>query len=267
MSPIAKSLLARKLPLSRRRFFGVAAATAALGITDAVALEPGWLKTRRVRLHPAGNSPAHRLVHFTDVHHKGDRAWLAQVVARINALAPDFVCFTGDLVEEHSFVPEALQILRGLKAPLYGVPGNHDYWADADFDQIAETFRATGGQWLLDAQATTADGRVNLIGATCTKAPEVAPRAGVKNILLIHYPAWIEKARPHKFDLALAGHSHGGQVRLPFIGSVVVPGGVDKYDLGLFRTDAGPLYVGAGIGYFYANVRFNCRPEITLIEL
>jgi len=47
----------------------------------------------------------------------------------------------------------------------------------------------------------------------------------------------------------------------------VVPFGVGRYDLGLFRTAAGPLYVGAGLGWFYLNLRFNCRPEITVIEI
>jgi predicted MPP superfamily phosphohydrolase len=65
----------------------------------------------------------------------------------------------------------------------------------------------------------------------------------------------------------LAGHSHGGQVRLPFYGALVIPFGVDDYELGRFDTPAGPLYVGAGIGTFYLDVRFNCRPELTLIEI
>lgn len=76
-----------------------------------------------------------------------------------------------------------------------------------------------------------------------------------------------EPLAAYKFDVALAGHSHGGQVRLPFVGSLVVPFGVGRYDLGLFRTAAGPLYVGAGLGWFYLNLRFNCRPEITVIEI
>jgi len=119
----------------------------------------------------------------------------------------------------------------------------------------------------MDEPVLTRDGRVNLIGATCTKPPDVQPRAGVKNLLLIHYPFWIERLTGVKFDLALAGHSHGGQVRLPFLGAVLVPGGVGRYDLGLFRTPVGPLYVGSGIGWFFLNLRFNCRPEIAVIEI
>ena len=150
---------------------------------------------------------------------------------------------------------------------MFGIPGNHDYWSHADFGVIAKSFAATGGVWLLDREVRTPDGKVNLIGSTCTKAPDVKPRAGLKNILLIHYPAWVEKLAGRKFDLILAGHSHGGQVRIPFYGPLVVPFGVNQYDLGLFQTPSGPLYVNAGIGYFHLNVRFNCRPEITLFEI
>ena len=88
-----------------------------------------------------------------------------------------------------------------------------------------------------------------------------------KTILLMHYPAWIKYQGDQRFDLVLAGHSHGGQVRIPFYGALVVPDGVDQYDLGLFQTRSGPLYVNPGIGWFPMDVRFNCRPEVTVIEV
>ncbi len=67
----------------------------------------------------------------------------------------------------------------------------------------------------------------------------------------MHYPAWIKYQGDQRFDLALAGHSHGGQVRIPFYGALVLPEGVDQYDLGLFQTRSGPLYVNPGIGWYY----------------
>jgi len=84
----------------------------------------------------------------------------------------------------------------------------------------------------------------------------------------MHYPAHAKKLGDQKFDLLLAGHSHGGQVRIPFYGAPIIPYGCDEYDLGLFQTPAGPLYVNPGIGYiFNYDFRFNCRPEITVIEV
>jgi uncharacterized protein len=58
-----------------------------------------------------------------------------------------------------------------------------------------------------------------------------------------------------------------GQVRIPFYGPLIVPFAVDEYDLGLFKTQAGPLYVNAGIGWYPVPIRFNCHPEITVIEI
>ena len=115
--------------ISRRRFL------AALGVTlarapfaaaaDASLIEPTRLKVRRLRVGTA--APAHRFVHFTDLHYKGDRAYAETVVRTINSLSPDFVCFTGDIMEKGSFLPEALEILSGIQAPMFGVPGNHEF--------------------------------------------------------------------------------------------------------------------------------------------
>lgn len=239
--------------------------TPLLAAADAALVEPHWLKVSRLKLGRSASIA--RFVHFTDLHHKGDRDWLASVVQRINSLTPDFVCFTGDLVEESVHLPETLELLGQIKAPVYGVPGNHDYWSGADFDQIGKALAATGGAWLMDATAMVAGGLIQLVGLSCEKGRVLPPAPGVKNILLAHYPNWCEKVTPHRFDLMLAGHSHGGQVRLPFYGALVVPFGVDRYELGRFETLAGPLYVGAGVGYFYLNLRFCCRPEITLVEI
>jgi predicted MPP superfamily phosphohydrolase len=149
------------------------------------------------------------------------------------------------------------------------VPGNHDYWSHAPFEPIAKCFAKTGGAWLLDEAAVCLNGKVNIIGASCASAkkPLPATRSNTRNVLLIHYPAWVKQLGESKYDLILAGHSHGGQVRIPFYGPIMTPFGVDEYDLGLFHTPVGPLYVNPGIGWFYAPLRFRCRPELTLFEL
>jgi len=254
--------------ISRRRFLTAALLSSPLlAVADAKWLEPGWIKTRRVRL--GHGKPAHRFVHFTDIHHKGDRAYLQSVVKKINALAPEFVCFTGDVIEETKHLPEALEIFAGIKSPLYGVPGNHDYWSKAPFDGIAKCLAATGGAWLLDEQRVSADGKFSFIGATCLSAsqPAIPANPATLSIFLMHYPAWVEKLGAEKYDLILAGHSHGGQVRLPFYGPLFVPFGVGAYDMGMFPTVRGPLYVNPGIGWFPVPIRFNCRPEITVFEI
>jgi predicted MPP superfamily phosphohydrolase len=143
--------------VSRRKFFLMTLLAApSLVVADALKFEPGWIRTRKIRF--GHSKPTHRFVHFTDLHHRGDGAYLKGVAEKINSLSPEFVCFTGDIIEETQFLPEALAIIRGIKSPVFGVPGNHDYWSGADFSVIAETFNATGGAWLLDRQVTTRDG-------------------------------------------------------------------------------------------------------------
>ena len=258
------------VPRISRRQFIAATLLASPGVVfaDAKYIEPTWLKVRHLRI--GNGASAHRFVHFTDLHHKGDRDYLKSVVAKINLLSPDFVCFTGDIIEEEIFLSEALEILSGIRAPMFGVPGNHDYWSKVSFEPIRKCFNATGGAWLMDERRVIADGKINLIGITCNHNDQalLPLNPAMKNILLMHYPAWVKKLTGQKFDLMLAGHSHGGQVRIPFYGPLVVPFGVDEFDWGLYQTQAGPFYVNAGIGYIYSyNFRFNCRPEITVIEI
>jgi len=192
---------------------------------------------------------------------------LQEAVKQINALSPDYVCFTGDLVEQAEHVSEALEVLKGIKAPLYGVPGNHDYLSQADFKLINDAFATTGGRWLLNENVPLDGGQINLIGAVCDQENIVQPLAGAKNIVLMHYPVFVSKLEGRTFDLMLAGHSHGGQVRVPLYGAIVLPAGVGHYEMGLYHTASGPLYVNPGLGYLYLDVRFNCRPEITVFEV
>ena len=279
----------------RRLLYITAAAVPAACLVDTLLVEPEWLKVTRLVLSDRAST---RLVHFSDLHYKGDRPFLAKVVKRINEFSPDFVCFTGDIVENKKHLPEALDILTGLQKPLYGVPGNHDYWSQAPFDEIERCFRSTGGDWLVDSETMTKEGLFRLEGASGEKfnlhskesryltpggglkparataistAPAVSdPLAGddePKRILLTHYPVLVKKLGGGRRDLILAGHSHGGQIRLPGLGALLVPNGVEEYERGFYRTRLGPLYVNQGIGTFLLSVRFFCRPEITVIEI
>src|SRR5215469_4734043 len=101
------------MKISRRKFIITALlATPGVIAADARVLEPEWVKITRLRL--ADSAPAHRFVHFSDLHHKGDRAHTRSVIEMINSLSPDFVCFTGDLLEHAKFLPETLELLSGI---------------------------------------------------------------------------------------------------------------------------------------------------------
>lgn len=240
---------------------GAIAVLVALCVAYARVVEPTWLHVRHVKLSP---SPTVRVIHVSDIHFKGDTAYLEKVVATINGLDADLVCFTGDLIEDAAFLDEALLILSKVNKPLYGIPGNHDRWALRSFDSIRDTFRKTGGEWL-DGRAVLAPSRtVALMTMACCH--EQTP-TGCKRILLEHYPESAAQLRGVPFNLIVAGHTHGGQVSVPFMRKFGIPLDSDTYDRGLFQTPCGPLYVNPGIGTFYLNMRFLCRPEVTLIEI
>ena len=254
--------------MNRRRFLAAAVLISPLlAGADAKWIEPGWLKTRHVSL--TNKKPSHRLIQISDVHYKGDRDLFAEAVRKINELSPDAVLFTGDLIEHSHYLEDALRIFSKIKSPMYGVPGNHDYWSGASWEPFRNTFSASGGGFLMDEQVITSDGKFAITGITCHKPFQAAPKpiVGTRNIFLMHYPAFLKKMSGVKHELILAGHSHGGQVRLPFYGSIMVPFGVDEFDMGMFNTPVGKLYVNPGIGWYPIPVRFNCRPEITVFEV
>lgn len=256
----------RDSQVSRRRFLKHALwATPAACVVEGFAVEPEWLDVRTLRVG-SGTTVRHRFAHFTDLHFKGDTGYLRKVCETINGLNPDFVCFTGDFIEEEPFLKPALAGLAAIRAPMYAIPGNHDWWSGASFTPIATQLASRGGAWLQNSQRLIADGRINLMGLDRLPST-VRTVPGAFNLLLIHYPAWAKQLDGLKADLVLAGHSHGGQVRIPGVGSLITPSHSDEYDLGWFETASGPLYVNPGIGTFYLDVRFNCRPEVTLFEI
>lgn len=251
--------------MTRRKFLalGALALPAAAGVNAAL-IEPTSLRVTKLMLNPAANV---RFVQFTDFHYKGDAEYAAAMVRTINDLKPDFVCFTGDLVENKAFAPVALDFIRRITRPVYGSPGNHDYWCRAAFADYETAFAATGGAWLVDRSLVLEDYDLEIVGMAMRGIHAFKPPEAARRLLLLHYPEMADRLGEAHFDLILAGHSHGGQVRLPFVGAPLLPYGVGNYDHGYFETRGGPLYVNAGIGWYHLPLRFNCRPEITLVTM
>jgi len=249
--------------LTRRRFLGLSALAlpAALG-ADCSAFETTALRVTKIEHGPGPG----RFVHFSDFHYKGDADYAMEVVRAINCLTPDFVCFTGDLVEEARFAPEAFEFIRQINAPVYGSPGNHDVQSGVPFSDFLEAFAATGGAWLADHSVVLPEYDLELAGFGRRGRQAFAAPQAARQILLLHCPG-VANNLGRRFDLILAGHSHGGQVRLPFLGAIVLPKGVGGYQHGFYETPGGPLYVNAGIGTYRIPFRWNCRPELTLITI
>jgi len=268
--------------------------TCALCTTYAALVEPRWIRIVHLSL---SDSPSLTLVHISDLHYKGNQEYLNKVVRLVKEAKPDLVCITGDLVEQARFLPPVLAAIERIDAPVYAVPGNHEHWAAIDLSLVDESCRKTGGAFLVNSSAKSHDWTIVGIddllaghavieksfsnvtgndGAEIQLETDLPERNTKKSpagtlysrvILLTHCPLGVELLGERKVALALAGHSHGGQVRLPIIGPVRVPRGVGRYDLGLYETQNGPLYVNPGIGTWLFPLRFRCRPEITVVTL
>ncbi|HJT80820.1 MAG TPA: metallophosphoesterase [Chthoniobacterales bacterium] len=251
--------------LSRRRFLKITALSVpAIAGVHASIIEPARLQVRHFKASPQGGC---RFVHFSDLHYRGDANYAGEIVRTINDLKPEFVCFTGDLIEQSKFVPEALSFIRQIGAPVYGAPGNHDYWSRASFTDFYQAFRQTGGEWLVDRSLVLAQHNLEIHGMGWAGIHAFKPPQAERRLLLAHYPA-MSDTLGRKFDLILSGHSHGGQIRLPFYGPLLIPKGVGRYDLGHFMSRFGPLYVSAGVGTLSTvPLRWNCPPEVTVVTI
>ena len=254
-------------------------------------IEPYWVQWRSVTLPIVGLPAAfdgYRIVQLSDLHFgKGKRfgaAQLAGIARRVNRLRPDCIALTGDFVSHFDPVSEAgIQQIARLRAAdgLFCVPGNHDYWNGEGVIERAVT--QAGGQWLINRAHVIrrADAVLTLAGVDdCWEGrPDLAASlrdvaADACVILLAHEPnfADITQTDP-RVVVQLSGHSHGGQVRVPGFGPVMLPDQAWRYPMGLYsvQRDAGQrslwVYTNRGLGMAEMGYRLFCRPEVTLFTL
>ena len=254
-----------KSTISRRQFLSVLlTAIPGASIAHGVTMEPERLRITRNTLKITG--PAVRFVHFSDLHFRGETVLTRKVADEIHRFRPHFACFTGDLIDNADQKEGAFAFIRSLNCPVYGVPGNHDYRSGVPFEEFATAFSSTGGGWLENENLLVPGTGLEVVGLSINGDQTINPPLSEKRILLTHFPQAVDKIGDATFAAILAGHSHGGQVRLPFYGSLYLPPGVGRYDLGSFQTPAGPLHVTAGIGTSALPVRFCCPPELSLYQ-
>ncbi len=251
--------------------------------------EPSRMEVNQVRLQlPRLARPFSglRLVQISDLHFGG---WMTAGRMRDAAQAvldqsPDLVVITGDFVMGHHYVPdileklgqlaEALQLFSG-RFPTFGVLGNHDYWLGRS--SVMDTLRLAGIQVLNNAVHTLELGgaKLHIAGvddvllrqAQVERVVSQLPNEGCA-VLLAHEPDFADtSAATGRFDLQLSGHSHGGQVVLPWIGPPVLPYLGQKYPSGLYKVGDMLQYTNRGLGMSPPYIRFNCRPEITVFTL
>jgi predicted MPP superfamily phosphohydrolase len=218
------------------------------------------------------------IVHLSDLHLSGKIAQLYfdYVVNRANELNGDLIAITGDILEHErcwDWLPHTIGRLRSRHGTCF-ILGNHDKRI-RDVERLRaslvslEMHDVGKSSWLTEVRGQ----RILLVGNELPwfGPPPEFPRAKNQShalrILLTHSPDQISWARVHDFDLALAGHTHGGHIRLPLLGPVVCPSrfGV-KYASGTFYEHPTLLHVTRGISGLDP-IRLNCPPELTKLVL
>lgn len=241
-------------------------------------IEPNLLEIKHYSIHNK-NLSGLRIVYATDFHiAKKDKKRLEKIVETINTQNADLILLGGDFIKGHNNLktmsPERIAAkLRKLKAPLgvFSVLGNHDWYIGGR--KMKHALQASGivvfenGNKII----TYKGHKFTLAGVadkiTCVADSELALKNTPEpRILLTHTPDVFPDIS-ESVDLVLAGHTHGGQVKLPFIGALIVPlEHGRRYAEGFIDENGRKMIVSKGLGTSRLSIRFNCKPEIVVIE-
>jgi predicted MPP superfamily phosphohydrolase len=242
-------------------------------------IEPYWLEVTNVRIvspkMPRSCRPV-RIVQISDLHCEAQVRLEDRLPGIIAEQKPDAIVFTGDAANDLRGVPTFRNLMRALSriAPTFAVRGNWDDWNPDLYDGTG--VRELNREFVkLDVKG--ADVYLLGIGATYNPQPsslaQKVPPQAVK-VLLYHFPdilAQVSSAPNEQLDLILSGHTHGGQVALPFYGALYIPSRLGKLlERGLYVHGQTYLYVNRGIGMEGGStprVRFLSRPEVSVIDI
>lgn len=282
--------IAKSTRLTRRRFLkmagvlGVATGAAALGGAYGFGIEPNQLQVERITISLArlpGAFDGLTIVHLSDLHFGPYVSYehLERAMAMTNALKPEAIVVTGDFVNSSwRYIEPCAELLGRLRAPLgvFAVMGNHDYWVGY-LKLLLDSLKRNGVTLLRNQAVPFTRGRstMYLVGlddlwmqlVDLRRALSSVPRSACQ-VALMHEPDFADTCAQAEVDLQLSGHSHGGQVRLPFLGPLVLPRFAKKYPMGLARAgNFTQVYTTRGVGVLPPAIRINCPPEITHLTL
>jgi predicted MPP superfamily phosphohydrolase len=221
----------------------------------------------------------YRIAFLTDTHVASfvRRDFYRQIVAQVQRFGPDAVLLGGDFVTWRRHIPLMAEVLLSdLRAPdgIFAILGNHDYWAGAE--EVMKAMSAKGVQFITNrsVRLSRSGETLPLIGIDeiYRGTPDVmrafegiAPDGPC--IAVSHHPDIIDLLGGRRIDLLVCGHTHGGQIRLPFFGALVVPSRHEgEFAAGFHRVGRVLMYVSRGIGAV-PPVRILCRPELATFTL
>lgn len=222
----------------------------------------------------------YRIVQISDLHNKRFGKKQSRLLRAISKENPDIIVVTGDLVDSnHTNVDIAMEFMEGASkiAPVYYVTGNHENWLNDEDKQKLMGGLLERGIVILNNEITKIScgeesfllaglADENLSDATLH---DLVNEAGDEFVLLMaHEPQYLDRYSNEKVDLVLAGHAHGGQIRIPFVGGLVAPdqGFLPQYTSGRHEMSDTTMFISRGLGNSIIPVRVFNRPEIVCVE-
>jgi len=222
------------------------------------------------------------LIHISDLHLNRGGRWARRMIAAVASAQPQrrpVGVITGDLVKTPMRRSQVVEVLRSLPRPQqgwYAVQGGWEHACGVSGERFASFCREAGIHPLInEAVQVDLDGvAVNLVGLDDPECggPDL-PRAlagadpTLPTVVAVHQPDLFARIASEDVDLVLAGHSHGGQVRLPWKGALYLPVGCKEYVDGVHRRNGATLVISRGLGTTVAPVRLFSRPEVTVLRL
>ena len=231
-----------------------------------------------------------KIVHISDLHYGRvfDEKSLEKLVDSINEQEPDIVVLTGDLIDKDTNMTTSMankisELLNKIDASSgkYAINGNNDLnfdeWTNIisgggfkDLNNTYDTIYKDGYDYIFIAGASTIKDKVSTNDKLKTAIDYLnsfESGGPIYKILLLHEPDAIDDLSVNPFDLILAGHSHAGQIKLPFIGAVVLPEGAQKYYDSYYKVENADLYVSNGLGVSNYNFRLFNTPSYSVYRL
>ena len=270
----------RRSAITRRRFLSLGM----FGLAGALAADSAWyepqalqLENTTLKVDPPGGRV--RLVQVSDLHLSSFNGFFSKVASAVTSLQPDVIILTGDYLEEERNIRGVLEFLKQLQARhgIYAVQGNWEYWSRLEGENLRRHFAGVGVKLLINERADLeVNGRpLSIFGLDYPSSTDhllqlqqdIDPQRF--NLLLSHVPAFAHQHLHEKIHLVLSGHTHGGQIRLPYLPPLSLPRYSGRFVAGFYQVSSHriPLYVSRGVGTSVLPLRFLCRPEIGLFEL
>ena len=236
------------------------------------------------------NFDGFKIVHISDLHYGRvfDNKSLKKLVSSINEQKPDIVVLTGDLIDKDtnmttSMANQISNLLSKIEATSgkYAINGNNDLnfdeWTNIitgggfkDLNNTYDTIYKDGYSNIFIAGTSTIKDKLSIndkLKASIDYLNSFEKDGPVYKILLVHEPDVIDNMPVNPFNLILAGHSHAGQVKLPFIGAIVLPDGAKKYYDNHYKIDNSDLYISNGLGVSNYNFRLFNTPSYNVYRL